>query len=540
VLLDVDAPGVVTHTSVLDTFAPLLAAADATPTDVARAAAAAALAPTRDAALLVADLAARGATVRLASSVPAPLLEPLAAALGLPPASILAPAAVYVTDAPDDDDEARARVLDAASSHVGGGGLAAAAVAARAASPLAVIVCVSAAPSPDATSTPAPVPGADYAIALGGADGDWPAATTGTLAAALPRRRVAVVGSGAWACAATRLVAANLRDRTRCADFEETVTMYVHDEEVDGRSLVDVINQTQENARYLPGVRLGPNVAACADLRAAVAGASCIIFAAPHQFLPSMCARLVGAVHPGAAAVSLVKGMRVTNGGPQLISELIERLPGVASVAVLSGPNVAEEVAAGGVTEATLGFAGDARTAATWVRLFGSPAFAVEVCPDRAGVEMLGTLKNVVGLAVGCAAGAGAGANTRATLMRAGAREMVGLAARLRPTVRPDTFMSGAGLGDLVATCEGGRNARVGAEYARRCLAGAPASFDALEAELLGGQKLQGALTAEEVGAVLAARGWGADFPLFAATAAVVAGRAGPQDIIQFWGGGGV
>lgn len=89
-------------------------------------------------------------------------------------------------------------------------------------------------------------------------------------------------------------------------------------------------------------------------------------------------------------------------------------------------------------------------------------------------------------------------------------------------------------MADLVATCAGGRNARVGAEFSARHAAGVPTTFDALETELLAGQKLQGALTAAEVDAVLAARGWRHDFPLLAVVAAVVDGRAAPSDVLRF------
>lgn len=533
VVFDCDAPGVITNVRLADAGLE-----GGTPGDLDRWLAANAPTPTEDAARLVAALVARGASVKLASSAPAQLVEPLARQLGLPPAAVLARPGAFAADG-SDDEESAARVLVVDGDC---GGLAAAVEEARAAGPLAVIVAVTAA-ADGSTSTPAPTIGADYQISLGGTGGDWPAASTGTLAAALPRRRVAVVGSGAWACAATKLIAANV---IGCVDFDDAVTMWVHDEMVDTdngpASLVDIINRRHQNVRYLPGVDLGNNVIAVRDVAAAISGASHIVFAVPHQFAPRVAAQMTGAVAPGAAVVSLVKGMRVTRDGPQLISELLERVPGVASAAVLSGPNVAEEVAQGSPTEASLGFAGDSRTAATWVRLFGGPAFHVDVIADRAGVEISGTLKNVVALAYGLSRGAGAGANTRATLLRAGALEMVELATRLRPTARPDTFLSAAGLADLVATCEGGRNARVGAELARRVLAGAsppgPATVDALEAELLGGQKLQGALTAAEVADVLQARGWEADFPLFAATAAVCAGTAAPDAVLACRRGG--
>jgi glycerol-3-phosphate dehydrogenase (NAD+) len=479
---------------------------------------AAAVADDPAASSLVAALRARGVEVTLAGANTA-----VAAALGLPPAAA---------------------------------GLDAAATAARLRSPYGTLVAVTKGEAPAEAS---------YTIRVAApSSGDWPAgADCSTLAAALPKRRVAVIGSGAWACAATSLLARNLRTPA-CADFEPAVPVWVHDETLaDGRSIVDAINEDGVNEKYLPGVPLGPNVTAVRDLAAAVADADLLVICAPHQFVGGIAASLAGALKPGGvAALSLVKGMRVTPAGPQLVSELIARVPGVASVAVLSGPNIAAEVAAGGLAEASLGYEGDVRAAAVWRRLFQTPSFHVDLVPggdkegevasgaracarvdlplppspsiDRAGVECAGTLKNVVALGVGLAAGAGAADNARATLLRAGLAEMAALATRLYPSARRDTLLEAAGVADLVATCAGGRNALVGAEFAARHAAGRPTTFEALEAELLRGQKLQGALTAAEVDAVLEARGWRADFPLMTVVAAVVAGVAQPGDVLRF------
>ena len=204
---------------------------------------------------------------------------------------------------------------------------------------------------------------------------------------------MAVIGSGAWACAATSLLARNLRTPA-CADFEPAVPVWVHDETLaDGRSIVDAINEDGVNEKYLPGVPLGPNVTAVRDLAAAVADADLLVICAPHQFVGGIAASLAGALKPGGvAALSLVKGMRVTPAGPQLVSELIARVPGVASVAVLSGPNIAAEVAAGGLAEASLGYEGDVRAAAVWRRLFQTPSFHVDLVPgeERKGRWRLG------------------------------------------------------------------------------------------------------------------------------------------------------
>ena len=155
--------------------------------------------------------------------------------------------------------------------------------------------------------------------------------------------------------------------------------------------------------KYLPGIALGANVRAEPDLAAAVAGADVLLFCAPHQFVAGIATRLAalppGTIAPGALACSLIKGMRVRPDGPQLISSLVRERLGL-DCSVLMGPNLAEEVARGGMTEATLGASSPA-AATLFMRLLDSPAFRVGVTPDVAGVEMCGTLKNVVALAAG-------------------------------------------------------------------------------------------------------------------------------------------
>ena len=176
------------------------------------------------------------------------------------------------------------------------------------------------------------------------------------------------------------------------------------------RKLSEVINEQNENVKYLPGVKLGPNVRAEPDLAASVKGADVLLLCVPHQHAGRVVRGLVGAVDaengPGGGsrktvALSLIKGMRVRPEGPQLISAMVERVLGIET-AVLMGANIAEEVARGGLTEATVAAASPA-TAELFVRLFSTDNFVVRACSDRVGVEMAGTLKNVVALAVGIA-----------------------------------------------------------------------------------------------------------------------------------------
>lgn len=224
---------------------------------------------------------------------------------------------------------------------------------------------------------------------------------------------------------------------------------------------------------------------------------------------------------------------------------------------MLMGANIAEEVARGGLTEATVA-ARNPATAELFVRLFSTESFVVRACSDRVGVEMAGTLKNVVALAVGLATGLGAGENAKGALLRAGMGEMLSFASSVvvaaaedsgsgvggfgGGSVQATTMLEACGIADVVASSYGGRNARVAAEYARRVTKGdmPPGSqtVDALERELLAGQSLQGDLTSRECSAAIEHRFGRPEglrrFPLFGTVRAIFDGRLRPEEVLRY------
>merc|ERR1719199_1896455 len=118
-------------------------------------------------------------------------------------------------------------------------------------------------------------------------------------------------------------------------DFEDEVNMWVFEEMVDGKKLSEIINETHENVKYLPGIYLGKNVRAVADLSRAVEGCSMLVFVTPHQFIKGLCPQIKSAMRPGARAISLIKGMDVTADGFQLISGLIRQELGIDCSALM-------------------------------------------------------------------------------------------------------------------------------------------------------------------------------------------------------------
>ncbi|CAE6203690.1 unnamed protein product [Arabidopsis arenosa] len=342
------------------------------------------------------------------------------------------------------------------------------------------------------------------------------------------KSKVTVVGSGNWGSVAAKLIASNA---IKLPSFHDEVRMWVFEEVLpNGEKLTDVINKTNENVKYLPGIKLGRNVVADPDLENAVKEANMLVFVTPHQFMDGICKKLDGKITGDVEAISLVKGMEVKKEGPCMISSLISKQLGI-NCCVLMGANIANEIAVEKFSEATVGYRGSREIADTWVQLFSTPYFMVTPVHDVEGVELCGTLKNVVAIAAGFVDGLEMGNNTKAAIMRIGLREMKALSKLLFPSVKDSTFFESCGVADVITTCLGGRNRRVAEAFAK---SGGKRSFDELEAEMLQGQKLQGVSTAREVYEVLNHCGWLEMFPLFSTVHQICTGRLQPEAIVQY------
>lgn len=343
-----------------------------------------------------------------------------------------------------------------------------------------------------------------------------------------PKFKVTIIGSGNWGSVASKLIASNT---IKLPSFHDEVKMWVFEEILpSGEKLTDVINRTNENVKYLPGIKLGSNVVADPDLENAVRDANMLVFVTPHQFMEGICKRLIGKTRSDAQAISLIKGMEVKKEGPCMISTLISQQLGV-NCCVLMGANIANEIAVEKFSEATVGYRGNREIAETWVQLFSTPYFMVSACQDVEGVELCGTLKNVVAIAAGFVDGLDMGNNTKAAIMRIGLREMKALSKLLFSSVKDSTFFESCGVADLITTCLGGRNRKCAEAFAKN---GGKRSFDELEAEMLQGQKLQGVSTAKEVYEVLKHKGWLEMFPLFTTVHEICTGRLPPTAIVEY------
>lgn len=338
--------------------------------------------------------------------------------------------------------------------------------------------------------------------------------------------RIAVVGSGNWGSVACRIVASNA---LRHPDlFEPEVKMWVYEEKFGDENLTDVINRTNENVKYLPGIKLGENVKAVPNVREVVKGANAIVMVSPHQFLKKVCEDVSDVIDKEATAISLIKGMDITPEGPQLLSTLVREKLGI-DCSVLMGANIAKDVAKEEFSEATIGYrkkeSGD-----LYQKLFNTSYFQCTPIEDVEGTEMCGTLKNIIALGAGFCDGLGLGTNTKAAIIRVGLLEMKKFSQALFPSVKDATFFESCGVADLVVTCLSGRNRKVAEAF----VTSGGRSWDELEAELLNGQKLQGVLTSHEVQQVIAMRKWEQHFPLLTTIHRIVSGKLPPSDIVHY------
>jgi len=284
----------------------------------------------------------------------------------------------------------------------------------------------------------------------------------------------------------------------------------VHEEMIDGKPLTQIINETNENVKYLKGAKFTPNVVADPDIASAVSGATMICFCLPHQFLKPMVPKIVAAAAPGVKCLSAIKGIDFNDEGIVLISDII-RAELKADCSVLMGANVANDMASDAFCETTIGYTSD-EAGALFKLAYNDPALKVGTVKDTVGVELCGALKNIVAIGAGYVDGLGYGGNTKAAIIRIGLKEMVKFCKMFYGGIQDDTFLESCGVADLITTCYGGRNRKCAEAFAA---ANKTKSLETIEAELLGGQKLQGTLTAKEVNHILKIKGLEHEFPFF-------------------------
>jgi glycerol-3-phosphate dehydrogenase (NAD(P)+) len=283
--------------------------------------------------------------------------------------------------------------------------------------------------------------------------------------------RGAVIGGGAWGTALADLLGRNGHE----------VWLWAREHDV-----VERVNTTRENPRFLPGVPLHDTIRATSDMSAALAGAEQVYYVAPSHVLRDVVRCAAGSVPGHATLVVATKGIERET--LALMTEVVESEAPERAVVAISGPSFAVEVARRQPT--ALVAASRTKSAAESVqRALSSGSFRVYTNDDVIGVELCGALKNVMAIATGIAEGLDLGLNSRAALITRGLAEMTRLGVTLG--AQPTTFAGLAGLGDLVLTCTGAlsRNRAVGLEVGRgRTLDEALAGRDSVAEGVLNAQ----------------------------------------------------
>ena len=280
-----------------------------------------------------------------------------------------------------------------------------------------------------------------------------------------------------------------------------------------------VLQDDRENRRLLPGAMFPELLSATADRSEALGSADVVLVAVPSVTMRRNLKTARPAINPGAIIVCGTKGIEISS-GKQMTELIADELPGhEGAIGMISGPNLAKEIASGKAASATVAMK-DASASETVQKALNTQLFRIYTSSDVTGVELGGALKNIIAIGAGFIDGFGMGSNAKAAFVTRGLHEITRLGVSLG--ARPETFAGLSGMGDLIATCYSAlsRNYRLGL-----ALAEGKSLEDALES--LGG-------TAEGVPTTRAATRLadqrGVEMPITMTTHAVLAGELKAAD----------
>ena len=245
--------------------------------------------------------------------------------------------------------------------------------------------------------------------------------------------KVGVLGAGSWGTALSIL----LRDNGH------QVTIWSIDEKE-----VAMLNEKREHATKLPGVKIPEDIVITNEMEKAITGKDFMVLAVPSIFTRGTAAKMKPYVAENQIIVDVAKGIEEST--LMTLSQQIEQEIPQADVAVLSGPSHAEEVGRKLPTTCVIG-AKSKETAEYLQSMFISKVFRVYTSPDILGIELGGSLKNVIALAAGIADGLGYGDNTKAALITRGIAEIARLGVKMGGKI--ESFVGLTGIGDLIVTC---------------------------------------------------------------------------------------
>lgn len=257
-------------------------------------------------------------------------------------------------------------------------------------------------------------------------------------------KHIAVLGGGSFGTVIANIMAEN--------GFP--VRLWLRDEQ-----RAQALNETKENSRYLPGYSLSEQLTASTDLAWVISGAEAVFVSIPSSNFRQVVEQAKAYITPGQKLISTTKGVEASTFA--LMSDILTELYPEHAVGVLSGPNLAKEIAAGHITASVIASKDD-ELCQRVQQILCSKTFRAYGSDDVFGVELGGTLKNIYAIASGLSAALGVGENTRSMLITRSLAEMSRFA--VAEGANPMTFLGLSGIGDLIVTCSSplSRNYRVG------------------------------------------------------------------------------
>ena len=245
--------------------------------------------------------------------------------------------------------------------------------------------------------------------------------------------KVSFLGAGSWGTALAIMLAQNGHDVTLWSKVQAEV---------------DMLQQHREHIHRLPGVKLPDSIVVTSDLKQACEGNDLIVFSVASPFVRATAKEAAVYIPEGQRVVNVAKGIEEDT--LMTLCDIIKQEIPCAEVAVLSGPSHAEEVSIGMPTTVVVG-AKTKEFACYLQEVFMNDRFRVYTSSDMIGIELGGSIKNVIALAAGISVGLGCGDNTMAALITRGITEIARLGIAMGG--RLETFAGLSGIGDLIVTC---------------------------------------------------------------------------------------
>jgi len=263
-------------------------------------------------------------------------------------------------------------------------------------------------------------------------------------------KTITILGDGGWGTALSLVLNNNGHKVLLWSVFKE---------------YADFLKRKRENVKFLKGIKIPKGIVITSDLKEALDFSSTVILAIPSQYLRSVLGRLKKVYLQDRLFLSVTKGIELTT--LKRMSEVIYEELGQVNLAVLSGPNISFEIAEAMPAVSVVASA-DENTNRFFQDILMNRYFRIYTNNDVVGVELGGSLKNVIALACGISDGMGFGTNTKAALITRGLAEISRLGVKMGAKI--ETFFGVSGLGDLVTTCMSpySRNRFVGQEIAKR------------------------------------------------------------------------